>query len=181
MADFDETLNSILGNPAAMAQIAQLAQSFGGAESGSEGGDNPPPGTHSPAGPPEAHPPARPEGSPPPEAQEPVKPPETPDGAPQMPQTPPPLSALPPFSGFEEMPFLKRLLPLIQEIGGRRDSNARRLLYALRPYLRPARREKVERALQLARLYLAAKRFLAQREETNKHVSQQGSGGAMEA
>jgi len=44
---------------------------------------------------------------------------------------------------------------------GARDSNARQLLYALRPYLKPERQEKVERALQLARLFHLGRKFLA--------------------
>ena len=34
-------------------------------------------------------------------------------------------------------------------------------LYALRPYLKPERQEKVERALQLARLFHLGRKFLA--------------------
>ena len=56
---------------------------------------------------------------------------------------------------------MRRPLPLIQELGGARDSNARQLLYALRPYLKPERQEKVERALQLARLFHLGRKFLA--------------------
>ena len=57
--------------------------------------------------------------------------------------------------------LLMRLLPLVQELGGQRDSNACALLYALRPYLKPERQEKVERALQLARLFHIGKKFLS--------------------
>ena len=46
-------------------------------------------------------------------------------------------------------------------MGGQRDSNARALLYALRPFLKPERQEKVERALQLARLFHLGIKFLA--------------------
>lgn len=56
-----------------------------------------------------------------------------------------------------------QFLPLLQELGG--DSDARRLLYALRPYLRPQKQEKVERALRFARLFRVGKRFLSQWEE----------------
>ena len=49
----------------------------------------------------------------------------------------------------------------VQELGGQQDSNARTLVYALRPYLKPERQEKVERALQLARLFHLGKKFLA--------------------
>ena len=81
----------------------------------------------------------------------------------QPPQTPPPsggdpLSAL---AGGLDPQLLLRFLPLIQELGGARDSNARQLLYALRPYLKPERQEKVERALQLARLFHLGRKFLA--------------------
>ena len=86
-----------------------------------------------------------------------------PPGWGQQPQTPPPsggdpLSAL---AGGLDPQLLLRFLPLIQELGGARDSNARQLLYALRPYLQPERQEKVERALQLARLFHLGRKFLA--------------------
>lgn len=60
--------------------------------------------------------------------------------------------------------LLVKLLPLIQELGGQKDSNARQLLYALRPYLKAERQEKVERALQLARLFHLGKKFLSEWE-----------------
>ena len=76
-------------------------------------------------------------------------------------QNPPPLGALSSLAGGLDPGLLTRLLPLIQELGGQRDSNARNLLYALRPYLRSDRQEKVERALQLARLFHLGKKFLS--------------------
>ena len=65
------------------------------------------------------------------------------------------------LAGGLDPQLLLRFLPLIQELGGARDSNARQLLYALRPYLKPERQEKVERALQLARLFHLGRKFLA--------------------
>ena len=56
-------------------------------------------------------------------------------------------------------------MPILRELGGDRDSNARRLLFALRPYLKPERQEKVERALQLARLFRVGKKFLLKGED----------------
>lgn len=137
MAEFDDKLNSILSNPDAMAQIMQLAQSLSGGTGGNNAANAPPP------------PPSQPGGSSP--------------GWGQQPQTPPPsggdpLSAL---AGGLDPQLLLRFLPLIQELGGARDSNARQLLYALRPYLKPERQEKVERALQLARLFHLGRKFLA--------------------
>ena len=66
------------------------------------------------------------------------------------------------LTGGLDPKLLTRLLPVIQELGGQQDSNARALLYALRPYLKPDRQEKVERALQLARLFHLGKKFLAE-------------------
>ncbi len=89
------------------------------------------------------------------------------------PSAPPPQPGPPPAAGGGDLlsslmggggmdpKLLSRLLPLIQELGGQRDSNARNLLYALRPYLRSDRQEKVERALQLARLFHLGKKFLS--------------------
>lgn len=131
MAEFDEKLNSILSNPDAMAQIMQLAQSLGGDGGGTQGSAPPPPQQQSAWSPP-----------PPP-----------PGGG-----VGDPLSAL---TGGMDPKLLTRLLPLIQELGGQRDSNARNLLYALRPYLRNDRQEKIERALQLARLFHLGKKFLS--------------------
>ena len=89
------------------------------------------------------------------------------------PSQPPPVQQPPPAGGGGDLlsslmggggldpKLLSRLLPLIQELGGQRESNARNLLYALRPYLRSDRQEKVERALQLARLFHLGKKFLS--------------------
>ena len=79
---------------------------------------------------------------------------------PQAKQSSPPdlLSSL---TGGIDPKLMARLLPLIQELGSQQDSNARALLYALRPYLKEERQEKVERALQLARLFHLGQQFLA--------------------
>ena len=97
-----------------------------------------------------------------------------PQQAPQQPvqQQPPPPPPPPspggdPFSSLAGLTsgmdpaMLSKLLPLIQELGSQNDSNARQLLQALRPYLRPERQEKIERALQLARLFHLGKKFLS--------------------
>lgn len=138
MAEFDEKLNSLLSNPEAMAQIMQMAQSLSGGQ-----------------------------------AQQPVQ--QVPQAPPQQPVQPPPppplqqapspggspLSALSSLTGGMDPAMLSKLLPLIQELGSQNDSNARQLLYALRPYLKPDRQEKIERALQLARLFHMGKKFLS--------------------
>ena len=102
--------------------------------------------------------------------EQPATPPPPPPQAPQPPAPSPGggdlLSSL---TGGLDTQLLQRLLPLIQELGGQQDSNARQLLYALRPYLRPERQEKIERALQLARLFHIGKKFLAEWGE-GRHV-----------
>ena len=135
MAEFDEKLNSLLSNPEAMAHIMQMAQSLSGGQA--------------------QQPPQQP-------LQQPVRPAPPPPPA----QAPPPsggdlLSSLSGLTGGIDPTMLTKLLPLIQELGSQNDSNARQLLYALRPYLKPERQEKIERALQLARLFHLGKKFLS--------------------
>ncbi len=131
MAEFDDKLNSILSNPDAMSQIMQLAQSLSG----------PGPGQEAPS------------ASPPPPPQQAAAPP--PMGGGDL------FSSLSSLAGGMDPKLLTRLLPLLQELGGQRDSNARALLYALRPYLKEEKQNKVERALQLARLFHLGKKFLS--------------------
>lgn len=135
MAEFDDKLNELLSNPDSMAQIMRLAQTLSGETGGGE--------TEPPQSPPQTRQASqdRHHQGPPPE-----------NGGGDL------LSGL---TGGLDPKLLMRLLPLIQELGGQQDSNARALVYALRPYLKPERQEKVERALQLARLFHLGKKFLA--------------------
>ena len=135
MAEFDEKLNSLLSNPEAMAQIMQMAQSLSGGQ----------------AQQPVQQPQQRPVQPPPPP---PMQPPQPPSGGDI-------LSSLSGLTGSMDPTMLTKLLPLIQELGSQNDSNARQLLYALRPYLKQDRQEKIERALQLARLFHLGKKFLS--------------------
>ena len=134
MAEFDDKLNSLLSNPEAMAQIMQMAQSLSGGQA-------------------QQVPQAPPQQPPPPPPPPPVQQAASPGGN--------PLAALSGLTGGMDTAMLTKLLPLIQELGSQNDSNARQLLYALRPYLKPDRQEKIERALQLARLFHLGKKFLS--------------------
>lgn len=134
MAEFEDKLNSLLSNPEAMSQIMQMAQSLG---AGKET-----------------------QASPPPQASAPPPPPQPPLQSAPSNFDPSFLSSL---TGGIDPTMIGKLLPLIQELGGG-DSNARHLLLALRPYLKAERQEKVERALQLARLFRIGKRFLSEWE-----------------
>ena len=135
MAEFDEKLNSLLSNPDAMAQIMQIAQALGGAQDSVEQTAN-----------------------------------QTEYQAPhcvaEMPVSEAPqYSKSDPFTSlFSDPMLLMKLMPLVQELSGHRDSNAKALLYALRPYLKSARQEKIERALQFARLFCVGKKLLSEWE-----------------
>ena len=57
--------------------------------------------------------------------------------------------------------LIQRLLPLVGELSGGSGGDERTaLLYALRPFLKPERRDKVERAVKAARLIHVGKKFL---------------------
>lgn len=151
MAEFDEKLNALLSNPESMAQIMQLAQTLSG-QSGAQ---------------PQQQPQQQQQSSPPP--QQPQQQPQQQQQPSPPPQQPFPMQNAPPagktdtlssLMGGLDPKLLTRLIPVIQELNNNRDSNAGRLLYALRPYLKPERQEKVERALQLARLIHIGKKFL---------------------
>ena len=147
MAEFEEKLNSLLSNPDAMAQVMQMAQSLSGG--GGQTQPSPPPA------PPQQPQQPPPQASPVPAAPRPAPGPQAPPAGGDL------LSSLSGLAGNIDPKLLMKLLPLIQELSGQQDSNARQLLYALRPYLKPERQEKVERALQLARLFHLGKKFLA--------------------
>lgn len=142
MAEFDDKLNSLLSNPDAMAQIMQMAQSLsgGGQEQAA------PPSPPQPQQQPQQTAPSFSWGG---------------QGQQTGPQPPQGADLLSSLTGGMDPKLMLKLLPLIQELGGQQDSNARQLLYALRPYLKPERQDKIERALQLARLFHLGKKFLA--------------------
>ena len=139
MAEFDDKLNSLLSNPEAMDQIMKMAQS-------PMGGGQTPEGT-APSAP----------GGPAPQSPESRNPsPSGPVVSGQPGSGPGFLSGL----GDLDPKAIASLLPVLRELGEAQNSNARQLLFALRPYLKPERQDKVERALQLARLFRVGKKFL---------------------
>ena len=60
--------------------------------------------------------------------------------------------------------MLQKLLPVLGQMNRPASSETAALLHALRPFLKPERRDKVERAAQLARLIHLAKTFLLSQE-----------------
>lgn len=135
MSDFEEKLNSVLSNPDAMSQIMNLAQSLnlGG---GNGGGEAPPGGAESPQQPP-------PSGSPG-------------GGAGGLGD----LAGLGSLLGQIDPKWINRLLPLAGELAGGGNDERMQLLYALRPFLKPERQDKVERAARAAKLIHVGKKFL---------------------
>ena len=182
MAEFDDKLNSLLSNPEAMNQIMKMSQSLMGGEGQAQSGDF----SGNPGGPAESGspPPVQPsEGSwgaqqnggfPPPPSASAGAGQRAPDweqpaagswgspsqsASPHSGQTGPDLSFLSGLGNIDPK-TVASLLPVLRELGEAQNSNARQLLFALRPYLKPERQDKVERALQLARLFRVGKKFL---------------------
>lgn len=85
---------------------------------------------------------------------------------------PPPQNASPPpddgnpFSqlGSIDPKLLQRLIPVIKQMNRPESSETSAFLYALRPFLKPSRRDKVDRAVQLARMIHLAKTFFNSQE-----------------
>ncbi len=79
-----------------------------------------------------------------------------------------------PFAGINDLlgqidpQMIQRLLPLIGELKGGGEQDRRlQLLNSLRPFLKPERQEKVERAIKAARLLHLGKKFLSSMGEFN--------------
>ena len=136
MSELEEKLNSLLSNPDAMAQVMQMAQNL--SLSGTENGRNT-----------QAPPPPPPGGG------------AAADSAPSPDNLNAMLSQL---TGGLDPELLTRLLPVVSQMNRPESSETSALLYALQPFLREKRRDKVARAAQLAKLIHLAKIFLTTRE-----------------
>ena len=68
------------------------------------------------------------------------------------------------LTGGLDPELLSRLLPVVSQMNRPESSETSALLYALQPFLRVKRRDKVARAAQLAKLIHLAKVFLTTRE-----------------
>ncbi len=138
MSDFEEKLNAILSNPEAMGQVMNLAQSLNlGGEPSGNDGASNPP----PQAPQNN---AAPGGG-------------VTDG----------LAGLGSLLGQIDPKLISRLLPLAGELAGGGNDERMQLLYALRPFLKPERRDKVERAAKTARLIHVGKKLLQSMGENN--------------
>lgn len=70
------------------------------------------------------------------------------------------------FSGIDPA-LITKLLPLLGELNQNGSDERLQLLYALRPFLKPERQDKVERAVKAARLIHIGKKFLMTMGESN--------------
>ena len=134
MSELEDKLNSLLSDPDAMAQVMQLAQSLSG---GAANG-----GAAAPSPPPPQSVPAGNAAS----------------GAGDL------NAMLSQLTGGLDPDLLSRLLPVVSQMNRPESSETSALLYALQPFLRDKRRDKVARAAQLAKLIHLAKVFLTTRE-----------------
>lgn len=131
MSEFEEKLNAFLSNPDAMAQVMNLAQSL------NLGGE----GTGQEGA-----------GAPPSDGGE------MGNGAGGLGN----LAGLSELLGQVDPQLIQKLLPLVGELtGGGGNDERMQLLYALRPFLKPERRDKVEKAARTARLIHVGKKLLA--------------------
>ena len=87
-------------------------------------------------------------------------------GAPQSAAQPEPPSGENPLGVLSSIDpaLLTRIIPVLQQMNRSESSEASAFLHALRPYLKPSRRDKVDRACQLARVIHLAKTFLTTQE-----------------
>ena len=74
---------------------------------------------------------------------------------------PPPPQQTPLAVGGLDVASMARFLPLLQELNSS-NSQVTQLLYALRPFLKPEKQEKIQRAAKLARLIHVGKRALTE-------------------
>lgn len=140
MSEWEEKLNTLLSDPDAMAQVMSMAQSLSQQLGGQSASARETASREKSA-------------------------PETPVGQVKPPQEMPDLSSL---LGGLDAAALQKLLPLLGQLNRPESGETAALLRALRPFLKPERQEKVERAAQLARILHLGEAFLLQ--EGNGHV-----------
>lgn len=133
----EDKLQHILNDPQSMAQILSMAQSFG---------LQPPEPSHAPA-PPNGPAPPPPKPSPGPGSQPNPPPKPSPGPYPNPPPGPPPSAPAPPMDP-RMLQTLMRLMQQAQQSDGKQEA----LICALKPFLAPERREKMDRAMQIARI-----------------------------
>ena len=135
MSEWEEKLNTLLSDSDAMAQVMNMAQNLS-QQMGQSGGSAPPPppagGAAVPA--PSAPPPPPPQGD--------------------------PMGDLSSLLGGIDPGMIAKLLPVLSQLNRPESGETAAFLRALRPFLKPERQDKVERAAQLARFIHLGKTLL---------------------
>ena len=131
MSEWEEKLNTLLSDPDAMAQVMNMAQNLS-QQMGQSGGSAPPP------------PPAGGAAGP----------------APSAPPPPPPQGDPSSLLGGIDPGMIAKLLPVLSQLNRPESGETAAFLRALRPFLKPERQDKVERAAQLARFIHLGKTLL---------------------
>ena len=131
MSEWEEKLNTLLSDPDAMAQVMNIAQNLS-QQMGQSGGSAPPP------------PPAGGAAGP----------------APSASPTPPPQGDPSSLLGGIDPGMIAKLLPVLSQLNRPESGETAAFLRALRPFLKPERQDKVERAAQLARFIHLGKTLL---------------------
>ena len=132
MSEWEEKLNTLLSDPDAMAQVMNMAQSLS-QQMGQPGGVQSPPPDGGAAG-------AAPSSSPPPQAGQ--------------------MGDLSSLLGSIDPGMIAKLLPVLTQLNRPESGETAAFLRALRPFLKPERQDKVERAAQLARFIHLGKTLL---------------------
>lgn len=141
MSEWEEKLNTLLSDPDAMAQVMNMAQSLSQQMGQPGGAQSPPPGGGA-AG-------AAPSSSPPPQASQ--------------------MGDLSSLLGSVDPSMIAKLLPVLTQLNRPESGETAAFLRALRPFLKPERQDKVERAAQLARFIHLGKTLLLS-EGGSSHV-----------
>lgn len=136
MSEWEEKLNTLLSDPDAMTQVMNMAQNLS-QQMGQSGGGTPPPPPPPPAG--GTAGPA-PSASPPPQGD--------------------PMGDLSSLLGGIDPGMIAKLLPVLSQLNRPESGETAAFLRALRPFLKPERQDKVERAAQLARFIHLGKTLL---------------------
>ena len=127
MSEWEEKLNTLLSDPDAMAQVMNMAQNLSQQMGQSGGSAPPPPPAGGAAGPaPSAPPPPPPQGD--------------------------PMGDLSSLLGGIDPGMIAKLLPVLSQLNRPESGETAAFLRALRPFLKPERQDKVERAAQLGQI-----------------------------
>lgn len=139
MSDLEEKLESVLGNPQAMAQIMSLAQSL---NLGGPGGQS------------QAQPPSQEQPAAPAQGGNAVPPPAPSQGGEAAPPPEPPAASggLGSLLGSLDPQMLSSAASLLGQFSDGGDDKRTALLTALRPFVREERYAKLDKAIQIAKL-----------------------------